>query len=131
MLLYRTFTISLHLCTIRRASGYLDMRINSLSVHSASLDGFLLMGRVVSNRYLVAGLLKTLRRLESDLSIDQNDPAFIHLKCSLLERILHLEAAAAENHKEIHPVQRRPRFRIIQIIEQKPSDADKEKKYIA
>ena len=121
----------LHHCTIRRATGYLAKCIHSLNVYSASFAGFLLMGHGVSNRYLAAGLLKTLRRLESDLSIDHDDPAFIHLKCSLLERILHVEAAIAESHVAIHPVERRPRIRIIQIIEQKPAEDDKKKKSIA
>lgn len=83
------------------------------------------MGRSVSNRYLAAGLLKTLRGLESDPSIDQDDPAFVHLKCTLLERILHVEAAVAESHIAIHPVERRPRIRIIQIVEQKPAEKKK------
>jgi len=62
------------------------------------------MGHVSSNRKLAEALLKTLKRLESDPSIDSADPSFVHLKCKLLQRLMGLELDTAEIQSSIHLV---------------------------
>ena len=44
-----------------------------------------------SNRRTADVLRKTIRELESDPTVDRRDPAFVNLKCTLLQRILELE----------------------------------------
>ena len=63
------------------------------------------MGRVSSNRQLAAALLKTIRHLEADSSVDQQDSAFIHLKCILTKWLLSLELDTAEIQSSIHLVE--------------------------
>lgn len=60
------------------------------------------MGRTTTNRKLAAALLKT---LESDPAVDPQDPAFTHLKCTLLQRLLSLELETAETQASIHIVE--------------------------
>ena len=62
------------------------------------------MGRIPSNRKLAEALLKTLKHLESDPSVDSTDPSFVHLKCSLLQRLMSLELDTAEIQSSIHLV---------------------------
>lgn len=90
-----------------------------------------LMGRVGSNRRLATALLKTLKRLESDTSVDQNEPAFIHLKCEILQRLLNLELDAAEHQSRIHAVETWPKFCVVEIFEPPSSEAGDEKAAIA
>lgn len=54
------------------------------------------MSRLTTNRTLAAALLKTIKRLEDDPSVDPQDPAYIQLKCTLLRRLLSLEVDVAE-----------------------------------
>ena len=63
------------------------------------------MGNPSSNRRLAEALLKTLRHLEADTSVDPQDPAFIQLKCALLQRLLDLEVDTAEVRSSIHLVE--------------------------
>jgi hypothetical protein len=63
------------------------------------------MGRVTSNRKLAEALLKTLRQLEADPTVDSDDPAFIHLKANILQRLLSLEVDTAEIQASIHLVE--------------------------
>ena len=60
------------------------------------------MGRRKSNRHIAAALLKTIKRLEADTSVDQQDPAFIQLKCNLIQRLMSLEVDTAEIEASIH-----------------------------
>lgn len=62
------------------------------------------MGRVSSHRKTAAVLRKTLAELEADPTIDTQDPAFINLKCTLLNRILELETGKARVEAVIHLV---------------------------
>lgn len=63
------------------------------------------MGRVTSNRKLAEALLKTLKHLEADPTVDSDDPAFIHLKANVLQRLLSLEVNTAEIQASIHLVE--------------------------
>jgi hypothetical protein len=63
------------------------------------------MGRMVSNRKIAEALLKTLQHLEADPTVDPLDPAFIHLKSALLERIIGLQVSTAEIQSSIHLVE--------------------------
>ena len=63
------------------------------------------MGRVTSNRKLAEALLKTLKQLEADPTVDSEDPAFIHLKANVLQRLLSLEVDTAEIQASIHLVE--------------------------
>ena len=63
------------------------------------------MGRPSSNRRIAEALLKTLRHLEADTTVDPQDPAFIQLKCTLLQRLLNLEIDTAEVRSSIHLVE--------------------------
>ena len=54
------------------------------------------MSRLTANRTLAAALLKTIKQLEDDPSVDPQDPAYIQLKCTLLRRLLSLELDVAE-----------------------------------
>ena len=63
------------------------------------------MGSPSSNRRIAEALLKTLRHLEADTSVDPQDPAFIQLKCTLLQRLLDLEIDTAEVRSSIHLVE--------------------------
>lgn len=62
------------------------------------------MGRVSSHRKTAAVLRKTLEALEADPTIDKQDPAFVNLKCTLLNRILELETGKARVEAVIHLV---------------------------
>ena len=62
------------------------------------------MGRISTNRKLAEGLLKTLKHLEGDPTVDSNDPTFVHLKCVLVQRLLSLELDTAETQSSIHLV---------------------------
>ena len=66
------------------------------------------MASVTNNRRLAQALIKTISRLEADPSIDHSDPAFIHLKCSLMQRLLNLELDSAEIRNSIHLVEALP-----------------------
>ena len=70
-----------------------------------SLFGFLLMGRITTNRALAEGILKTIQRLETDPNVDPQEPAFIQLKCALVHRLLSLEVDSAEIQSRIHLVE--------------------------
>ena len=60
------------------------------------------MGRSSSNRRTANVLRKTIKDLESDPTIDPRDPAFVNLKCTLLQRILQLENDKAHAEAVIH-----------------------------
>jgi len=62
------------------------------------------MGSVISNRKTAEALRKTLQHLESDPSVDSQDPAFVNLKCYLLQRMLELDYETAETQASIHLV---------------------------
>ena len=64
------------------------------------------MSRAKTNRALAEGILKTIQRLESDPQVDPQEPAFIHLKCNLVQRLLTLELDTAELRGRIHLVDR-------------------------
>jgi len=66
---------------------------------------FPLMGSVISNRKTAEALRKTLQHLESDPSVDSQDPAFVNLKCYLLQRMLELDYETAETQASIHLVE--------------------------
>jgi hypothetical protein len=66
------------------------------------------MGRVKTNRALAEGILRTIQRLEADPNVDPQQPAFIHLKCSLMKRLLCLEVDTAAVESSIHLVERDP-----------------------
>jgi hypothetical protein len=63
------------------------------------------MGRVQSNRKIAEALLKTLKHLESDPTVDAHDPAFIQLKCTLIQRLMSLEVNTAEIRSPLHLVE--------------------------
>ena len=63
------------------------------------------MGSVISNRKTAEALRKTLQHLESDPTVDSSDPAFVNLKCYLLQRVLELEHDTAETQASIHLVE--------------------------
>jgi hypothetical protein len=84
----QTFTTILHHTTVR------ILRI----------DGFLLMGRINSNRRTAEALRKTLQQLESDPTVDLTAPAFVQLKCAMLQRIMDSEVDTAETRARIHLV---------------------------
>ena len=63
------------------------------------------MGSVISNRKTAEALRKTLQHLESDPTVDSSDPAFVNLKCYLLQRVLELEYETAETQASIHLVE--------------------------
>jgi len=63
------------------------------------------MGSVISNRKTAEALRKTLQHLESDPSVDSQDPAFVNLKCYLLQRMLELDYETAETQASIHLVE--------------------------
>lgn len=63
------------------------------------------MSRITTNRRLAEALLKTIRRLEADPSLDPQEPAFVHLKCTLLQRLVSLEVDTAETESSIHLVE--------------------------
>jgi hypothetical protein len=69
------------------------------------LLSFLLMGRVNSNRKTAEALRKTIRQLESDPTVDSTDPAFVQLKCTLLQRLIDYETDTAEALAHIHLVE--------------------------
>ena len=73
------------------------------------------MGRITSNRKIAEALVKTLQRLEADPSVDPNDPAFIHLKCTFLQRLMSLELDDAEARNSIH---------LVEAAEPEPADSD-------
>lgn len=60
------------------------------------------MGRVASNRKTAAALRKTLQQLEADPSLNPQDPSFVNLKCSLLQRISDKELDKSPNPASIH-----------------------------
>ena len=62
------------------------------------------MGSIISNRKTAEALRKTLQHLESDPSVDSQDPAFVNLKCYLLQRMLELDYETAETQASIHLV---------------------------
>jgi len=62
------------------------------------------MGRISTNRQLAEALLKTLKQLEADPTVDSNDPTFIQMKCVLVQRLLSLELDTAEIRSSIHLV---------------------------
>jgi hypothetical protein len=68
------------------------------------LSGFLLMGDVNSNRKTAEAFRKTLQQLESDPTVDSTDPAFVHLKCALLQRMNDYPNDPAETRARIHLV---------------------------
>ena len=63
------------------------------------------MGRISTNRQVAEALLKTLRQLEADPTVDSNDPIFIQMKCILVQRLLSLELDTAELQSSIHLVE--------------------------
>jgi hypothetical protein len=63
------------------------------------------MRRVSFNRRTAEALRKTLRQLESDPSIDPQEPAFIQLKCGLLQCLMNLEVDTAEIRSTLHLVE--------------------------
>jgi hypothetical protein len=63
------------------------------------------MGRVKSNRKIAEALLKTLKHLESDPTVDTRDPAFMQLKCTLLQRLMSLELDTAQFQSSLHLVE--------------------------
>jgi hypothetical protein len=63
------------------------------------------MSRLTTNRHLATALLKTLSALEEDTSLDAQDPAFIHIKCTLLQRLLSLHVDTAEIKSSLHLVE--------------------------
>ena len=63
------------------------------------------MGRITSNHKTAEVLRKTLQHLESDPTIDSQDPAFVALKCYLLQRLLELEQNTAQTKASIHLVE--------------------------
>ena len=63
------------------------------------------MGRITSNRKTAEALRKTLQQLESDPSVDPSDPAFVNLKCGVLQRVMDLELDTAETQASIHLVE--------------------------
>ena len=63
------------------------------------------MGSIISNRKTAEALRKTLQHLESDPTVDSSDPAFVNLKCYLLQRVLELEHDTAETQASIHLVE--------------------------
>ena len=62
------------------------------------------MGSVISNRKTAEALRKTLQHLESDPAVDSQEPAFVNLKCYVLQRMLELEYDTAETQASIHLV---------------------------
>ena len=63
------------------------------------------MGRLISNHKTAEALRKTLKQLEADTSVDPHDPAFLSLKCALLQRIMEFERDTAETRASIHLVE--------------------------
>jgi hypothetical protein len=80
------------------------------------------MGRTIANRHLDEALRRTLQRLEGDFSLDLQDPAFIELKRWLLQRVMTLEDNGTEAQSKMKWVQTRPKFRLVQIFEQRPTE---------
>jgi hypothetical protein len=80
-------------------------QLSSNSRSNDLLARFLLMSRVKINRALAEGIMKTIQRLESDPEVDRQEPAFIHLKCTLVQRLLSLELDTAELRARIHLVE--------------------------
>jgi hypothetical protein len=64
------------------------------------------MGRESFNRRTANVLRKTIQQLEADPTVDTQDPAFVNLKCTLLNRILQAEAGMAHVESRIHLVKR-------------------------
>lgn len=62
------------------------------------------MSRITTNLKLAAALMKTLKRLESDSSVDPHDPAFVQLKCTLLQKLMGLQVNTAEIEASLHLV---------------------------
>jgi hypothetical protein len=62
------------------------------------------MGRVTPNRKTAEALRKILQELESDPTVDSTGPAFVQLKCALLQRLMDCELDSAETPPRIHPV---------------------------
>jgi anthranilate phosphoribosyltransferase len=54
------------------------------------------MRRPISNPKTAEALRKTIQHLESDPTVDPQDPAFVHLKCAVLESIMDSEIDKAE-----------------------------------
>ena len=63
------------------------------------------MGRITSNRKTAEALRKTLQQLESDPTVDSQDPVFVNLKCLLLQCIIDKEVDTAETQGSIHLVE--------------------------
>jgi hypothetical protein len=78
--------------------------LHHTTVRILRIDGFLLMGRINSNRRTAEALRKTLQQLESDPTVDLTAPAFVHLKCAMLQRIMDSEVDTAETRARIHLV---------------------------
>jgi hypothetical protein len=81
------------------------------------------MGRVKTNRALAEGILKTIQRLEADPNVDPQEPAFIHLKCVLVRRLLSIEVDTAEIRSSIHLVER-PAFAAIEVVPAEATGTD-------
>jgi len=62
------------------------------------------MGRQTPSRRTAEVLRKTIQQLEKDPTIDTQGAAFVDLKCSLLHRIIELEAGKARAEAVIHLV---------------------------
>lgn len=62
------------------------------------------MGRQTSYRKTADVLRRTIQQLENDPTIDTHGPAFVDLKCNLLNRILELETDKARSESVIHLV---------------------------
>jgi hypothetical protein len=73
------------------------------------------MSRLTTNRKLAAALLKTLARLEADPTLDPQEPAFIFLKCTLLQRLMTLQVSTAEIKSSLH---------VVEESEREPAKAD-------
>jgi hypothetical protein len=54
------------------------------------------MSCLTTKRALAEGVFKTIQRLDSDPDVDLQSPAYINLKCSLVQRLLRLEVDMAE-----------------------------------
>lgn len=65
-------------------------------------------------------LRKTIQQLEADPTIDPQDPAFVNLKCALLNRILQAETGQARAESGIHLV----RNQVHEIEQEEPLEND-------
>lgn len=71
------------------------------------------MGFDVPTRHTAEALRKTLQQLENDSSVDHEDPAYISLKCALLQRIMGQDVGTTKIRSGIH---------LVQIFEPRPEE---------